>query len=443
MDTIVTLSTPLQESAIAIVRLSGTDAIEIVNKIFTKDLTNVASHTVHYGFIKSKEDLIDEVLVTVFRAPKTYTREDVVEISCHGSTYSTKKIIELCVSKGARLAERGEFTKRAFLNGRIDLTQAEAIVDVIEAKNELSNKIAMQGLKKEVYRLVSELKEEIIQILANIEVNIDYPEYDDVEMLTNETLLPRAYSYVKKIDKILKEASKRKLVKEGIKTAIIGRVNVGKSSLLNALLEEEKAIVTNIAGTTRDIVEGYLQLNNITLHLVDTAGIRDTDDVVEQIGIEKSRKIVREADLVLLVIDGSQEIEKEDYELMELVKDKPHLIVINKSDLEQKVQGLEGIRISAINNDVRSLENKIMELFELDAIDINNEVWITSTRHLGLLEKSKENVLSAIDTLESQMSIDLAVVDLNEAWSNLKEILGEEAKTDLLDELFSRFCLGK
>ena len=334
-DTIAAISTAAVDGAISIVRLSGDDAIEIANSIASINLLNKKSHTISYGFIVDPITLqeIDEVLFSVFKAPKTFTREDIVEINCHGGRFVTKKILSLCLMQGARLAEPGEFTRRAFLNGRIDLTQAEAINDMILADSNENMKLAIHGIKGSVKKLLDPLLENILDIIANIEVNIDYPEYDDVEMLTNDVVLPKAKAWLDSIDTILDRAQSGKIMKEGIRTAIVGKPNVGKSSLLNALLEEDKAIVTDIAGTTRDIVEGHIHLGGLTLNLIDTAGIRDTEDVVEKIGIQRSLQAMEDAQLVIVVLDGSRPLDEQDDELLEMTKEKTRIVVYNKNDL--------------------------------------------------------------------------------------------------------------
>ena len=413
-DIIVAIATARQEAAISIIRLSGKGVIEFTNQIFSSDLSNKKSHTITYGYIMDDEKRLDEVLVNIYRAPRTFTAEDMVEINCHGGIYITNKILELCLKKGARLAEHGEFTKRAFLNGRIDLTQAEAVADMVSAKTDLSSQLALKGIQGRVSRMIKKLKEELIQIITQIEVNIDYPEYDEVEELTAKTLLPLTSSFEAKVDAILRNAHNGQIMREGIKTAIVGRPNVGKSSLLNAMLEEDKAIVTDIAGTTRDIVEGQINLDGVLLQLIDTAGIHETEDVVEKIGVERSLDALKKADLVLLVLDGSEPLTKEDEELLEMTKETNRLILINKADLGTVID-VEGIHISAKQADIQALEARIVEMF-----------------HIGEL-KSEDRVYLA----------NIRVIDLYDAWQCLKDILGQEAKADLLDELFSRFCIGK
>lgn len=440
-DTIAAISTAAVDGAISIIRMSGDDAISIANSLCSIDLTEKNSHTIHYAFIIdpiTKEE-IDEVLISIFRSPKTFTREDIVEINCHGGRYVTRKILQLCLMQGARLAEPGEFTRRAFLNGRIDLTQAEAINDMILADSNESRKLAMHGIKGSVKKLLEPLIQNILDIIANIEVNIDYPEYDDVEMLSNEIILPKIEEWLLHINRILDCAESGQIVKEGIKTAIIGKPNVGKSSLLNALLEEDKAIVTDIAGTTRDIVEGHIHLEGLTLNLIDTAGIRETQDVVEKIGIERSLQAIEEAQLVILVLDASRPLDEEDQQLISMTEDKVRVIVYNKKDL-QSMQ--DGICISAEQKDIDPLLMEIHRLFDNHKIAIEEPV-LANERQISLMLKAKKNMLSAKDAIAMGLELDVVEIDIQEAYTALKEILGEVHREDLLDTLFSNFCLGK
>lgn len=438
-DTIVAISTSLQEGAIAIVRLSGDESIEIVNELFSRDLTSVESHCVVYGTISDSEGEVDEVLVSVFRAPKTYTTEDVVEIHCHGGVVVTRHILQLCLSKGARLARPGEFTQRAFLNGRIDLTQAESVMDLLEAQNTKNARRAVSGIKGSVSKLIDPLCESLLDIIATIEVNIDYPEYEDVEQLTQEIVLPKAKKWLEDIEEIIVKAQGSYQIKKGIKTAILGKPNVGKSSLLNALLEEDKAIVTEIEGTTRDIVEGVVQCGGVLLTLLDTAGIRQTEDVVEKIGIEKSLKVLEEAQLCLVVFDGSKPLDEIDLELLEKTKDKNRILVYNKKDL----QGIhDGISISASKGDVGSLIDEIQKRFETQ-LHYSDETTLNNERQIALAMTAKEAIQEAMEALENQIELDLVTIDLQKGYTALREILGKVSKDDLLDTLFSRFCLGK
>ena len=436
-DTIVAISTGLVEQAISIIRLSGDEAIEVVDKIFDKDLTKAKSHTITYGFIKDEDDIVDEVLVSVFRAPKSYTMEDIVEINCHGGIYITKRILSLCIANGARLARPGEFTQRAFLNGRIDMSQAEGINDLIKANNHNKASSAIHSLKGSVTRLIDPLCEDLLDIIANIEVNIDYPEYDDVEVLTNQKIRPKVVSFLARIDDIIHKAQNSIIIKNGINTVILGQPNVGKSSLLNAMLQEDKAIVTNVAGTTRDLVEGEVTLNDVTLNLIDTAGIRDTNDIVEKIGIEKSIEALNNAQLVILVCDDK--LDDEDKRLLDMAKDKPCLIVYNKKDLHDVK---DGINISAINNDIEELVDAINDMFKEEIID-NKMDTLNNERQIGLAISARKHMLDVLKAIDDNVELDLVSIDLNMAYEDLKEILGHATRDDLLDALFSKFCLGK
>lgn len=441
-DTIAAISTPLQEGAISIVRMSGEDALEIANKVFSKDLAKQKSHTISYGYIQENGQILDEVLVSVFRAPKTYTREDVVEINCHGGIYITRRILELLLANGARMAKPGEFTMRAFYHGRIDLSQAEAVEDMIEATSDISASLAINGIRGSVRRLLEPLIDDIMDIIANIEVNIDYPEYEDVATLTSQDLLPKTENWLKKLDRILERAQSGQIVKQGIDTVIIGRPNVGKSSLLNALLEEDKAIVTDIAGTTRDIVEGKIRLGSVQLNLIDTAGIREADDEIERIGIQKSEQKLREAQLVLLVLDGSSPLTEEDRRLIALTEDKLRLIVINKADLHtDPIHVPEGISISARNGQIEPLLDALNELYEQNVL--KDEPVLSNERQIGLLKLARTDMIRAKEAMEMQIEPDLIEIDIMAAHDHLKEILGEVSREDLIDTLFSKFCLGK
>ncbi len=442
-DTIVAIITALQESAISVIRLSGSDAIPLANQLFSRDLNEVESHTVSYGHIIDpiKKQVVDEVLVSVFKAPKTYTREDVVEISCHGGVLVTKKILELCLSIGARMAEPGEFTQRAFLNGRIDLSQAESVMELIQAPNEFAQELAISGVQGSVTQLINPLLEKLIQIIANIEVNIDYPEYDDVTVLTEDVILPLSKEFLLDLDKILKESKSGRIMKEGVKTVILGKPNVGKSSILNVLLDEDKAIVTDIAGTTRDLVEGWIRLQNVALHLIDTAGLRDTGDVIEQIGIEKSRQALESSELVIVVFDASQERDEEDKMLLELTKDKDRIIVYNKTDLI-KNEDSEGVSVSAIEGDIHELIDAINTKYEDHTVALRRPT-LSNQRHIAAVQKSYLAMQRAIEALEIGMELDLVTIDLNESYVELASVVMAKEDINVLDEIFSRFCLGK
>jgi len=449
-DTIVGISTPLAKGAISIIRLSGNDAINITNKVFKgKNLNKANSHTIHYGYIMNPEnnDILDEVLVSVFKAPKTYTVEDVVEINCHGGVFVTNQIYNLLIEQGARSAEAGEFTKRAFLNGRIDLTEAEAVMDVIDAENKSFSKVANNALRGNVKNKIETLKEKILNIIAIINVNIDYPEYDDIEILTNDVILPKIKDIYNELIEILKYSKSAIYLKNGIDTVIIGKPNVGKSSILNALAKEEKAIVTNIPGTTRDTIEVKINLNNITLNLIDTAGIRDTNDIVEKIGVQKSIEKLEQAQLVLLILDGSRDLEEEDYNLLEQSKNKPRVILINKSDLPQKISADQienAVVVSAYDvNSIDIIEKAISEQIQLEGLENPNVTYISNARQIQKIKETKEALEEAIAEINIGEFIDLVELSLRKAWNSLGEITGEVNTDSLLDELFSKFCLGK
>ncbi len=449
-DTIVAISTALGESAISIVRLSGREAIDIVNKAFKgKDLHTVESHTINYGHIINPEDnsIVDEVLVSVMKAPKTYTTENIVEINCHGGIFVTNKILEIMLNLGARLATPGEFTKRAYLNKRIDLTQAESVMDLISAKTEEALRIAVNTLDGRVSNLISNLREEILNIIANIEVNIDYPEYDDAIVLSNAIIKPGITAILTKIDHILEVAKTGKIIRDGIKTVIVGRPNVGKSSLLNKLMREEKAIVTEIAGTTRDLVEGYINIGGITLNLVDTAGIRETKDIVEVIGVEKTKKVINEAELILLMFNNNEALNDDDLKLLEMTKHKKRINIINKIDLPTKMDKkvLDNYMETSMLNDqsIDLLEKEIKRLFEIGDIKNKDLTYLSNSRHIAKLKSAKTALQDALKSIEEEMPIDMVEIDVKEAWMKLGEILGEEVGESLIDELFSKFCLGK
>ena len=446
-DTITAISTTTGVGAISIIRLSGIDAIKIVNKVFTKDLTNAESHTIHYGYIKDKKEKIDEVLVSIMREPKTFTREDVVEINCHGGIATTNKVLELLLENGARLAEPGEFTKRAFLNGRIDLLEAEATMDLISSKSETARKISINTLTGETSNLIKSLRSDLVQIISNIEVNIDYPEYEDVEEMTNDKVLPNIQKFRTRLVDIIKKSEDSKVIKEGIKVGIIGKPNVGKSSLLNSLIEEEKAIVTNIPGTTRDIVEGTLILGGITLNITDTAGIRESKDIVEMLGVEKSLKIIDSSDLVIFILNNNEELSNEEKELLDKLKNKKKIIVINKIDLESKLDKSmldDYIEISVKENiGIDKVKNKIRDLFNIGEIKSNDLTYLSNARTISLLKKSLNIIDNTIKEINSNSPIDIVELGLKDAWNTLGEVIGATYKEELLDELFSRFCLGK
>lgn len=453
-DTIAAIATPIGEGGISIIRVSGENALEIVNKIFRgANLNKVASHTIHYGHIidYANKDVVDEVLVTVMLAPKTFTRENTVEVSCHGGLLVTQKILQLILDNGARMATPGEFTKRAFINGRIDLTQAESIMDIIEAKTDRARQVAMKQLEGGLLFEIRKLRQELLNTMAHEEVNIDYPEYD-MDDVTSKEMYDKAQQVIKEIDKLLATAQEGKVVRSGLATAIVGRPNVGKSSLLNYLSKEEKAIVTNIAGTTRDTLEEYVSLKGILLKLIDTAGIRQTDDIVEKIGVERSKRAITESDLVLLLINSSEELTEEDQKLLELTQDKKRIVILNKADQVakitkkdiQKITDSPIVTISVLKKqNMIGLEEAIKSLFLQRITDSKSEVMVTNQRQNDLLRKAKQSLIEAIEAINDNMPLDLVQIDLKEAWDSLGEITGDTAPDELITQLFSKFCLGK
>ena len=446
-DTICAISTAISASAINIIRISGEDSIKIVNGILSGlDLSKKEGNTISYGSIKDESgNTIDEVLVSLFRAPKSYTKEDLVEINTHGGAYVTTQTLELLLKAGARLAEPGEFTKRAFLNGRIDLSQAEAVMDMIDSSTKSSLLLANRALKGDIKVLVESLRMEIEDLLLHITVNIDYPEYTDELQITNDLIKDKTKYLISKIEKIIEEAENLRYYKEGIKTVILGKPNVGKSSLLNALLKENKAIVTSYSGTTRDIVEGDINLGGIILHLIDTAGIRKTDDPIEKIGIEKSIEKLNEAELVLLVLDQSQALSNEDKELLEKTKNKTRIIIANKSDLPKSFSAIEdAVDISSLSGEgIDNLKDKIKSLFIKDSINLNGDLVISSTRHIAIMSKALSSLKEARKNAINGDFLDMVEIDLREAYNALGEIIGKGNPDELIDELFSKFCLGK
>lgn len=446
-DTIVAISTALGVGAISIIRVSGDKSIEIVNKIFDKDLEKVKSHTIVYGHIVDNENIIDEVLVSVMKSPKTFTTEDVIEINCHGGIATTNKVLELLLKNGARMAEAGEFTKRAFLNGRIDLLEAEGVMDLIDSKTEASRKLAMSALSGNVSRMISDLRNQMIEIITNIEVNIDYPEYEDILVVTTDMINSSITSLEEKLIKILKEAENGKIIKNGINTLIIGRPNVGKSSLLNKLLNEEKAIVTDIEGTTRDIVEGNISLDGIELNIIDTAGIRKTDNIVEQIGVNRSLSLIDKADLIILVLNNNEKLTEDDYKLLDSTNDKKRIIFINKNDLPKN------INLDIVDNvvygstmqifGINALKDKIKELFNMEEIEKGDFNYLSNARHIATIHECISVVESIKEGLKNGLPIDMLEIDIKKIWELLGNLIGESYDEELLDNLFSRFCLGK
>lgn len=449
-DTITAISTPLGEGAIGIVRLSGTDAIPIAKKVFRgKNLDSVPSHSLNYGHIVENGRAIDEVMVAVMRAPKTFTREDVVEINTHGGVAVTNEILQLLIRSGARMAEPGEFTKRAFLNGRIDLTQSEAVMDLIRAKTDKAMSNALSQLDGSLKNLITNTRQEILNTLAQVEVNIDYPEYDDVEEMTTALMREKTLEFQELLENLLRTAKRGKILREGLSTAIIGRPNVGKSSLLNNLLREDKAIVTDIAGTTRDVIEEYVNIKGVPLKLIDTAGIRETDDVVEKIGVERSKKALQEADLVLLVLNAAEPLTRQDKTLLDISEQSNRIILLNKTDLPEKIEAdqlpTDVIRISVLENqNINAIEEKINQLFFENAGLVEHDAtYLSNARHISLIEKAVESLNAVNQGLEMGMPVDLLQVDMTRTWEILGEITGDAAPDELITQLFSQFCLGK
>lgn len=458
-DTIAAISTPMGEGAIAIVRLSGDQAFEIADRLFkgvgSKKLSEVASHTIHYGHLIDPKtgQVAEEVMVSVMRGPKTFTKEDVVEINCHGGLVSVNRVLQLVLNQGARLAEPGEFTKRAFLNGRIDLSQAEAVIDLIRAKTDRAMNLALGQMEGRLSRLIQKLRQEILEILAHVEVNIDYPEYDDVEEMTHNMLLEKA-KYVKgELEKLLQTSQQGKILREGLSTVIVGRPNVGKSSLLNSLVHENKAIVTDIPGTTRDVIEEYVNVRGVPLRLLDTAGIRETEDIVERIGVERSRQVLKEADLILLVLNYSDELSEEDRNIFRAVEGMDVIFIVNKTDLPQKID-LDEVReltkdyslvTTSLLEDkgVDELEEAISSLFFSGAIESGDLTYVSNSRHIALLNQAVHSIEEAVSGVEMGTPIDIVQIDLTRSWELLGEIIGESVHESLIDQLFSQFCLGK
>lgn len=445
-DTIAAISTAFGTAGISVIRISGKDAITEFNKIFKgKDLTKVKTHTLHYGHITEQDgSYLDEVMVAIMKGPKSFTAEDTVEVSTHGGILITQKVLGRILELDIRLAEPGEFSQRAYLNGRIDLIEAESIMDLIHAKSEQALKIANLGVQKETSQLIRNLRSKLLTIIAQIEVNIDYPEYDDAIIMSKEIIGPKTKDLILDIDHLLRESEKNQLIREGVKTAIIGRPNVGKSSLLNALLNEEKAIVTEIEGTTRDTIEAYINIKGITLKLIDTAGIRETIDVVEKIGVDRSMKAITEAELVLLVLDLSRTLSKEDKHLLELTKDKKRIIIGNKSDLPKALEMEEVIQISTLTKyGLNDLEQVILKKLSLEDIESRDFNYLSNIRHITKVKEAKNALNQVLASIELDMPVDVYAIDLTTAWRLLGEILGEHYQDDLLTELFSKFCLGK
>ena len=448
-DTIVAISTTMGVGAISIIRLSGKEAISMVNKSFKgKNLEEVATHTINYGHIYDNDELIDEVLVSVMKGPRSFTAEDVVEINCHGGIITTNRILETMLNNGARLAEPGEFTKRAFLNGRIDLVKSEAVMDLIESKSDEARKVALSQLGGKTSNLITTFRNTLKQLLSSIEVNIDYPEYYDIEVMTIEKIKEQVSKMKVELEKLVKESENTTIIRDGIKTVIIGKPNVGKSSILNKLLEKDKAIVTDIAGTTRDIVEGEIYLDGVLLNIIDTAGIRTTDDVVEKIGVEKSLSMIDEADLVIVVLNSNEELSDEDKEILEKTKDKTRIIVLNKNDLERKLvipTYLKNV-VETNTNDyegITTLKEKIKELFNLEQIATKDYTYLTNSRQISLAKQAYKNLLDAEQAIQDDQPVDMIEIDLKDCFDTLGEIIGATYSEEIIDNLFENFCVGK
>lgn len=448
-DTIAAIATSSGVGAISIIRISGSDATKIVNKICDINILNKNTHTINYGHIIDNGVMIDEVLISIMLAPKTFTKEDVVEINCHGGVAVTNKVLTLLLQNGCRLAEPGEFTKRAYLNGRIDLLEASGIMDMINAKSENARKLAMNTLNGNLSKKVKEIREPLLNIEANINVNIDYPEYEDIEEITNELILPQINNVEEEIKKLIKESENGQIIKEGIKTVIIGKPNVGKSSLLNSLLEEEKAIVTDIPGTTRDIVEGMINLDGIILNMIDTAGIRKTEDVVESIGVNKSLEYIDKADLILYILNNNEEITKENIEILSKIKHKNHIVIINKLDLESKInfnllQDEKIIKMSILNNiGIQELKQEIRNMYDFDRIEQGDYTYISNASDVATLNNCLTKIKDIKNGISNNYPIDIVEIDIKSLWDMLGTITGDTYKDELIDALFSKFCLGK
>ena len=456
-DTITSISTPMGEGAIGIVRLSGPEAVEIGDKLYKgkKKLKDVPSHTINYGHIIDPEtdEVVEEVMISVLRAPKTFTREDIIEINCHGGILTINRILELTMTHGARMAEPGEYTKRAFLNGRIDLSQAEAVMDFIRSKTDRASKVAMNQIEGRLSDLIKRQRQSILEILAQVEVNIDYPEYDDVEDATTEFLLAQSKKIKNEINQLLETGTQGKIMREGLSTVIVGKPNVGKSSMLNNLIQDNKAIVTEVAGTTRDVLEEYVNVRGVPLRLVDTAGIRDTEDIVEKIGVERSRKALSEADLILFVLNNNEPLTEEDRTLYEVIKNEDSIVIVNKTDLERRldieeVKTMIGdtplIQTSMLKQEgIDELELQIRDLFFGGEVQNQDMTYVSNSRHISLLKQARQTIQDAIDAAEAGIPMDMVQIDLTRTWELLGEIIGESASDELINQLFSQFCLGK
>lgn len=457
LDTITSISTPMGEGAIGIVRLSGVDAVNIADKLYRGKgpLEHVPSHTINYGHIVDPEtnEVVEEVMVSVLRAPKTFTREDIVEINCHGGILTINRVLELTMTHGARIADPGEYTKRAFLNGRIDLSQAEAVMDFIRSKTDRASKVAMNQIEGRLSDMIKRQRQSILEILAQVEVNIDYPEYDDVEDATTEVLLEKSNQIKSEINKLLDTGTQGKIMREGLATVIVGKPNVGKSSMLNNLIQDNKAIVTEVPGTTRDTLEEYVNVRGVPLRLVDTAGIRETEDIVERIGVERSRKALGEADLILFVLNYNESLTEEDRKLYEVIKNEDAIVIINKMDLDKQldiseVKEMVGdmpiIQTSMLKQEgIDQLEIQIRDLFFAGDVQNQDMTYVSNSRHISLLKQARNSIQDAIDAAEAGVPMDMVQIDLTRTWEILGEIIGESASEELINQLFSQFCLGK
>jgi len=445
-DTIAAISTSLGVGAISIIRLSGQDSINIVNKIFDgKDLNKVNSHTITYGHIIDKKNTIDEVLVSVMKAPKTFTTEDVVEINCHGGIATTNKILELLLNNGARLAEPGEFTKRAFLNGRIDLIEAESIMDLINSKSEKSRKLAMNQVEGKVSNIINRLRKKIVSILSNIEVNIDYPEYEDILTVTNEMIEKFIKELKIELQKLLNEAENGRIIKDGIKTLILGKPNVGKSSLLNKLLDEEKAIVSDIKGTTRDVIEGNFTIDGVLFNVLDTAGIRKTLNRVEKIGVERSLNLIEKSDLIIVILNNNEKLNSDDKLILEMTKNKKRIIFVNKSDLKSKIDIKEEVIYGSTteNKGLYELKEKIRQMFKLEEFEKDDLNYLSNSSQISKIKECL-NIISDIETsIKQNLGIDMQEIDLKKIFDLLGNIIGKDVDNEVIDEIFKNFCVGK
>ncbi len=447
-DTICAIGTLVGESSINLIRVSGNDAIDIVNNIFTANLKEKETHTITYGFIKDGEEKVDEVLVSIFKGPKSFTKEDIVEINTHGGKTSVNRIMDILLQNGCRLAEPGEFLKRAFFNGRIDLIEAESVSDMINATTEAARKMSMKGISKELSNKINNIREKILSLIANIEVNIDYPEYEDAVVVTCELVKKEMINIKKEIKELVDTSKNGLIIKNGLNIAIVGKPNVGKSSILNKLLGEEKAIVTNVKGTTRDVVEGNILINGINVYLYDTAGIRETDEIVESIGIQKSIKKIDEADLVLFVIDSSDSFSDEDIQVLNKLNNKQVLVVYNKIDLGKnkfkELDKYDSIEISSKDGDnIELLKNRISKIFGLDDLMNSDYTYISNIRQIGLLKESLRIINEIEKEIDNEVPVDLLEINVKLLWEKLGEITGSVYKDELIDEIFSKFCLGK